>query len=60
MDKIITATNSIYKIKAFVAEVKCQKKSFKPQLLDAKIEVLKTKELNKYDIESACLDITDM
>lgn len=60
MDKIITATNSIYKIMAFVAEVKRQKKNFKPQLLETKIEVLKTNVLNKYDIESACLDTTDM
>lgn len=46
--------------KAFVAEVKRQKKNFKPQLLEAKIEVLKTKVLNKYDIDRACLDIADM
>ena len=46
--------------KAFVAEVKRQKKNFKPQLLEAKIEVLKTKVLNKYDVDWACLDITDM
>ncbi|CDN30515.1 archaeal ATPase fused to C-terminal DUF234 domain [Mucinivorans hirudinis] len=46
--------------KAFVAEVKRQKKNFKPQLLETKIEVLKTKILYKYVIESTCLDITDM
>lgn len=46
--------------KAFVAEVKRQKKNFKPQLLEAKIEVLKTKVLNKYAIDWACLDINDM
>ncbi len=46
--------------KAFVAEVKRQKKNFKLQLLEAKIEVLKTKVLNKYAIDWACLDITDM
>lgn len=46
--------------KAFVAEVKRQKKNFKPQLLEGKIEVLKTKVLNKYAIDWACLDITDM
>jgi AAA+ ATPase superfamily predicted ATPase len=46
--------------KAFVAEVKRQKKNFKPQLLEAKIEVLKTKILNKYSIDWACLDISDM
>lgn len=46
--------------KAFVAEEKRQKKNFKPQLLETKIEVLKTKILNKYVVDSACLDITDM
>ncbi|MDD4419823.1 MAG: ATP-binding protein [Bacteroides graminisolvens] len=46
--------------KAFVAEVKRQKKNFKPQLLETKIEVLKTKILNKYAIDWTCLDITDM
>ena len=46
--------------KAFVVEVKPQKKNFKPQLLEAKIEVLKSKILNKYAIEWTCLDITDM
>lgn len=46
--------------KGFVAEVKRQKKDFKPQLLEAKIEVLKTKVLNKYSIDWTCLDITDM
>jgi AAA+ ATPase superfamily predicted ATPase len=46
--------------KAFVAEVKRQRKNFKPQLLEAKIQVLKTKVLNKYDIEWECLDIADM
>lgn len=46
--------------KAFVAEVKRQKKNFKPQLLEAKIEFLKTKVLNKYSIDWACLDIADM
>lgn len=46
--------------KAFVAEVKRQKKNFKPQLLETKIEVLKTKVLSKYVIDWACLDIADM
>lgn len=46
--------------KAFVAEVKRQNKNFKPQLLETKIAVLKTKILNKYVVDSACLDITDM
>lgn len=46
--------------KAFVAEVKRQKKNFKPLLLESKIEVLKTKALNKYAIDWTCLDISDM
>lgn len=46
--------------RAFVAEVKRQKKNFKQQLLESKIEVLKTKILNKYAIDWTCLDITDM
>lgn len=46
--------------KAFVAEIKRQKKNFKPQLLETKIEVLKAKILSKYAIDWACLDITDM
>lgn len=45
---------------AFVAEVKRQKKNFKPQLLDAKVQVLKTKSMNKYSIEQGCLDLSDM
>ncbi|MFA6593016.1 MAG: DUF234 domain-containing protein, partial [Bacteroidales bacterium] len=45
---------------AFVAEVKRQKKNFKPQLLDAKVQVLKTKAMNKYSIEQGCLDLSDM
>ncbi|WP_321425484.1 ATP-binding protein [uncultured Bacteroides sp.] len=46
--------------KALVAEVKRQKKNFKPQLLESKIEVLKNKVLSKYEINSLCLDIEDM
>jgi len=46
--------------KALVAEIKRQRRNFKPQLFEGKIEVLKKKVLNKYDINSVCLDITDM
>lgn len=46
--------------KARIVEVKRQKKNFKPQLLEAKIEVLKTKVLSKYAIEWVCMDIADM
>lgn len=46
--------------KAIVAEVKRQKKNFNPQLLERKIQVLKTKILNNYTIESVCLDLEEM
>lgn len=46
--------------KALVAEVKRQRKNFKPQLLESKIEVLSNKILSKYEIDSICLDIEDM
>jgi len=46
--------------KALVAEIKRQRKNFKPQLLESKIDVLKNKVLSKYEINSLCLDIEDM
>jgi hypothetical protein len=46
--------------KALVAEIKRQRKNFKPQLLERKMEMLKNKVLSKYTIDSVCLDITDM
>ena len=46
--------------KALVVEVKRQKKNFKSQLLERKIDILKKKVLNRYDIDSYCWDITDM
>jgi len=46
--------------KVLVAEVKRQRKNFKPQLLESKVEVLKNKVLNKYEINSNCFDIEDM
>ena len=45
---------------ALVAEVKRQRKNFKPQLLELKIEILKNKVLHKYEVESVCLDLDDM
>jgi hypothetical protein len=45
---------------AFVAEVKRQKKNFKPQLFESKVKVLKNKVLDKYHIDSKCLDLNDM
>ncbi|HPW70458.1 MAG TPA: DUF234 domain-containing protein [Bacteroides graminisolvens] len=46
--------------KALVVEVKRQRKNFKPQLLELKIEILKNKVLHKYEVEFVCLDLDDM
>lgn len=46
--------------RAFVAEVKRQRKNFKPELLQQKIEFIRTKILSKYEIESRCLTMEDM
>lgn len=46
--------------KALVAEVKRQRKNFKPQLLESKIEAARNKVLSNYEIGSICLDIEDM
>ncbi|MDD4192174.1 MAG: ATP-binding protein [Mangrovibacterium sp.] len=48
------------KNQAVVAEVKRQKKYFKPALLAAKVEHLKHKLLPKYRIEIVCLSLEDM
>lgn len=45
---------------AFIAEVKRQRKNFKPDAFDYKIQLLQTKILSKYNIKSACLDLDDM
>lgn len=46
--------------RAFVVEVKRQRKNFKPELFAAKIEYIKTKQLARYTIESSCLTLEDM
>lgn len=46
--------------RALVAEVKRQRKNFKPELLQQKIEFIRTKILSKYEIESRCLTMEDM
>lgn len=43
-----------------LAELQRIKENLKPQLLEMKIVVLKTKVLNKYAIDWLCLNITDM
>ena len=48
------------KNQAVIAEVKRQKKNFKPELLAAKVEHLKHKLLPKYKIETVCLLLEDM
>lgn len=46
--------------RALVAEVKRQRKNFKPELLQQKIEFIRTKILSGYEIESKCLTMEDM
>lgn len=46
--------------KALVIEVKRQRKNFKPELLQQKVEVIRNKVLYKYEIESRCLTMEDM
>lgn len=46
--------------RAFIVEVKRHKKNFKPQAFEAKVEQLRSKVLSKYDIETACWDMSDM
>lgn len=48
------------KNQAVVAEVKRQKKNFKPELLATKVEHLRHKLLPKYQIDSVCLSLEDM
>lgn len=46
--------------RALIAEVKRQRKNFKPELLEKKVEVIRNKILSKYEIESMCLTLEDM
>lgn len=48
------------KNQAVVAEVKRQKKNFKPELLATKVEHLKKKLLPKYTVQMCCLSLEDM
>jgi AAA+ ATPase superfamily predicted ATPase len=48
------------KNQAVVAEVKRQKRNFKPDTFAAKVEHLKHKVLPKYKIETSCLSLEDM
>ena len=51
---------SLEKNKAFVAEVKRQKKNFKPTQFQAKVAHLQNKILPRYNIETTCLSLEDM
>lgn len=46
--------------KVFIAEVKRQRKNFKPELLQQKVEAIRTKLFFKHKIETACLTLEDM
>jgi AAA+ ATPase superfamily predicted ATPase len=48
------------KNQAVVAEIKRQKRNFKPDTFAAKVEHLKHKVLPKYKIETSCLSLEDM
>lgn len=43
-----------------IAEVKRQRKNFKPELFRQKVEVLRTRLFYKYNIETTCLTLEDM
>lgn len=59
-DEIDIVALKLEKKQAVVAEVKRQKKNFKPELLAAKAEHLKRKLLPKYQIEMVCLSLESM
>ena len=46
--------------RALVAEVKRQRKNFKPEDFQRKVEILRKKILSKYEIEPACFCLDDM
>lgn len=46
--------------KALVVEVKRKRKHFKPQLFEEKVELLRSKLLHNYEIETACWDLEQM
>lgn len=50
----------LFEKKALVAEVKRQRKNFKPDLFQQKVETIRKKTLFKYEIESKCLTMEDM
>ena len=45
---------------AFVAEVKWQKKNFKPEIFQQKVDYLRHSLLHGYTIDAACLSLEEM
>ena len=60
MNEIDNVGIYLFEKKALVAEVKRQRKNFKPELFQQKVEAIRTKLLFKYEIESKCLTMEDM
>lgn len=50
----------LFEKKALLAEVKRQRKNFKPELFQSKVEAIHKKVLFKYEIEGKCLTLEDM
>ncbi len=48
------------KKRVLIAEVKRQRKNFKPELLQQKVDVIRTRLFFKYKIETTCLTLEDM
>jgi uncharacterized protein len=48
------------KKRVLIAEVKRQRKNFKPELLQQKVDVIRTRLFFKYKIETMCLTLEDM
>lgn len=46
--------------KVFIAEVKRQRKNFKPELFRQKVDIIRSKLFFKYKLETACLTLEDM
>lgn len=46
--------------KVFIAEVKRQRKNFKPEAFQQKVEIIRTKLFFKHELETACLSLDDM
>lgn len=59
-DEIDIVALKLEKNQALVAEVKRQKKNFKPELLTKKTEHLKNKLLPNYQIDTLCLSLEEM